>query len=94
VVDGIGRDVADLPAALLDIGQRRIERVREQQVLVMAVRDTRERATISFSGSFHLVVGVVASHSSLSPNPLPPMNFSFICGGTGFSRMVRSPTFT
>ena len=39
-----GRDVANLPAALLDLRRGRVERVREQQVLVVRVRDARERA--------------------------------------------------
>jgi hypothetical protein len=38
------RDVAHLPAALLYLRRTRVERVREQQVLVRSVRGARERA--------------------------------------------------
>ncbi len=48
---------------------------------------------ISFSGSSHFVSGFVASHSNLSPYPFPPINFSFITGGTAFSLTTLSPAF-
>lgn len=39
----IGRCVANLPAAFLDLRRRRVERVREQEILVMRVGDARPR---------------------------------------------------
>ena len=49
--------------------------------------------TISFSGSFHFVVGVVAFQRYQRPKPRPPTKTSFICCVTFFSvtfRFVRS----
>ena len=43
---------------------------------------------MSFSGSFHFVVGVMAFHRYQSPNPRPPMKISFILGVTAFSVTV------
>ena len=37
----LGRDVADLPAALVDLLRGRVERVREQEILVRRIRGTR-----------------------------------------------------
>ena len=49
---------------------------------------------ISFSGSFHLVLGVTAFQRYQSPKPRPPMKTSFICWVTGFSFTSRVPTLT
>ncbi len=43
-VHAVGLDVSNLPAALLDLAGGSLERVREQQILVVQRRDARERA--------------------------------------------------
>ena len=41
--------------------------------------------TMSFSGSFHFVVGLIAFHRYQRPKPRPPMKMSFISWVTAFS---------
>ena len=43
---------------------------------------------MSFSGSFHFVVGVMAFQRYQRPKPRPPMKMSFICWVTAFSVTV------
>ena len=40
---------------------------------------------MSFSGSFHLVLGLMACHKYHRPKPRPPVNRSFICAVIFFS---------
>ncbi len=44
---------------------------------------------MSFSGSFHFVVGLIACHRYQRPKPRPPMKISFIWGVTAFSVTLR-----
>ena len=45
--------------------------------------------TISFSGSFHFVAGVMACHRYQRPKPRPPTNTSFISSVIAFSLTSR-----
>ena len=48
VINRVRRNVANLPAPFLDLRDRRVERMREQQVFVARVRDARQCAHLRY----------------------------------------------